>query len=225
MPESKQWQDAINTCALIAILRGLLPEDAGAVGGSLVNSGYTVIEVPLNSPRPLESIQQLSANYAAQAVIGAGTVLSASDVEASIAAGATLIVAPDLNPDVAEAAVSAGVTYCPGVATPSEAFAAIDLGAHALKLFPAELLTPKVVKAMHAVLPPATRTFPVGGIDTDNMGAYLTSGACGFGLGSSLFKAGRSIEDLTERADQLMQAFRDASRDVSLPVDSISDHG
>ena len=120
MPEPKQWQDAINTCALIAILRGLLPEDAVAVGGSLVNSGYTVIEVPLNSPRPLESIQQLSANYAGQAVIGAGTVLSASDVEASIAAGATLIVAPDLNPDVAEAAVSAGVTYCPGVATPGQ---------------------------------------------------------------------------------------------------------
>lgn len=215
MAEPKQWQDAIDTCALIAILRGLLPEDAKDVGGLLVNAGYTVIEVPLNSPRPLESIQRLSENFATQAVIGAGTVLSVSDVEASIAAGATLIVAPDLNPDVAEAAVNAGVTYCPGIATPSEAFAALDLGATALKLFPAELLKPEVVKAMHAVLPSTTQTFPVGGIDTDNMEAYLRSGACGFGLGSSLFKAGRSTEEMSERADRLLQAYRDACRHLS----------
>jgi len=200
---------------LIAILRGLLPEDAKDVGGLLVNAGYTVIEVPLNSPRPLESIQQLAANFANHAVIGAGTVLSVSDAEASIAAGATLIVAPDLNPDVAETAVSAGVTYCPGVATPSEAFAALDLGTTALKLFPAELLKPEVVKAMHAVLPPTTQTFPVGGIDTDNMDAYLRSGACGFGLGSSLFKSGRSMKEMSERADQLQQAYRDACRHLS----------
>lgn len=200
---------------MIAILRGLLPEDAKDVGGLLVNAGYTVIEVPLNSPRPLESIQQLAANFANHAVIGAGTVLSVSDAEASIAAGATLIVAPDLNPDVAETAVSAGVTYCPGVATPSEAFAALDLGTTALKLFPAELLKPEVVKAMHAVLPPTTQTFPVGGIDTDNMDAYLRSGACGFGLGSSLFKSGRSMKEMSERADQLQQAYRDACRHLS----------
>lgn len=193
----------------------MLPEDANDVGGLLVNTGYTVIEVPLNSPRPLESIQQLSANFAAHAVIGAGTVLSVSDAEASIAAGATLIVAPDLNPDVAEAAVSAGVTYCPGVATPSEAFAALDLGATALKLFPAELLKPEVVKAMHAVLPPTTQTFPVGGIDTDNMEAYLCSGACGFGLGSSLFKVGRSMQEMSECAERLQQAYRDACQHLS----------
>jgi len=142
------------------------------------------------------------------AICGAGTVVSPDMAEQAVAAGAEIIVCPDMNPGVAETLLERNVVYCPGVATPSEAFAALDSGATAIKFFPAEMILPSVVKAMHAVLPPATKTFPVGGIDTNNMGAYLKAGATGFGIGSSLYKPGRSIADLSERAAKLAAAFQ-----------------
>ena len=204
----EKFDQAVKELGLIAILRGVKPDEVVEVGHALYSQGYRILEVPLNSPDPYTSIERLVANMPADTVSGAGTVVSPDMAERAAAAGAQIIVCPDMNPGVAEVLADREIVYCPGVATPSEAFAALDNGAAVIKLFPAELLLPSVVKAMHAVLPPETRTFPVGGIDANNMSAYLKAGATGFGIGSSLYKPGRTIAELSERAAELAEAFK-----------------
>jgi len=192
---------------LIAILRGLTPAEAPAIGQALVSSGFAIIEVPLNSPEPLHSIATLT-RLLPSTLIGAGTVLRVQQVKEVHAAGGRLIVSPNFNPAVVAQALDLGMVVLPGVATPSEAFAALDAGAHGLKLFPAEMLSPATVKALRAVLPTTAALMPVGGITPDNMTAYLAAGATGFGLGSALYAPGRSSEQVHLTAQNFVNAFR-----------------
>jgi 2-dehydro-3-deoxyphosphogalactonate aldolase len=192
---------------LIAILRGLTPAEAPAVGDALVSSGFAIIEVPLNSPEPLQSIRALTSLFP-QTLIGAGTVLNAQQVKDVHAAGGRLIVSPNFNPAMVAQALALDMVVLPGVATPTEAFSALDAGAHGLKLFPAEMISPATVKALRAVLPKDAALMPVGGITPDNMAAYRTAGASGFGLGSALYAPGRSADQVRAAAQKFMQAFR-----------------
>jgi 2-dehydro-3-deoxyphosphogalactonate aldolase len=192
---------------LIAILRGLTPAEAPAIGQALVDSGFAIIEVPLNSPEPLKSITALTQQFP-QTLIGAGTVLNAQQVKDVHAAGGRLVVAPNFNPSVVAQALALNMVVLPGVATPTEAFAALDAGAHGLKLFPAEMISPATVKALRAVLPKAAALMPVGGIMPDNMAVYRAAGATGFGLGSALYAPGRSAEQVRLAAQNFVTAFR-----------------
>ena len=192
---------------LIAILRGLTPAEAPAIGEALVSSGFAIIEVPLNSPEPLHSITALTQQFP-QTLIGAGTVLNAQQVQDVHAAGGRLVVAPNFNPAVVAQALALNMVVLPGVATPTEAFAALDAGAHGLKLFPAEMISPATVKAMRAVLPKTAALMPVGGITPDNMAAYRTAGASGFGLGSALYAPGRSAAQVQEMAQAFARAWQ-----------------
>jgi len=203
----EQFKRALQQLPLVAILRGLTPEEAPAIGQALVDSGFALIEVPLNSPRPLDSIAALAAQHPNH-LIGAGTVLSAAQVREVQAAGGRIIISPHFDPAVVHEAMRLGLACVPGVATPSEAFAALNAGAHALKLFPAELITPPVLKAMRAVLPADVPLLPVGGITPDNMGSYLNAGANGFGLGSALYKPGQSAQEVSTAAQRFVKALR-----------------
>ena len=185
---------------LIAILRGLRPDEATPIGEALLEAGFVAIEVPLNSPEPLASIERLARAFGDRALIGAGTVLQAAEVEQVAAAGGQLIVMPHGDPAIIRAAKSRGLLCVPGVATPTEAFAALAAGADALKLFPAEALPPGVVKAWRAVLPKDLWLLPVGGITPETMAPYLEAGANGFGLGSALYRAGMSMADVARSA-------------------------
>lgn len=198
--------EALEHLPLVAILRGLQPTQAIDVGEMLVDAGFRVIEVPLNSPQPLQSIERLATALGDRAIIGAGTVRKPSDIGEVARAGGRLIVMPHADPSLIRQADHLGLFCIPGVATPTEAFAALDAGADALKMFPAEALPPAVVKAWRAVIRPPVRLLPVGGITPDNMAAYLEAGASGFGLGSALFKPDLSLPTLTDNA----QAFVDA---------------
>jgi 2-dehydro-3-deoxyphosphogalactonate aldolase len=193
---------------LIAILRGLRPEEAPAIGDVLYKAGFRVIEVPLNSPQPYDSIRLLRQSLPADCLIGAGTVLTAQQVNLVKEAGGQVIVMPHSDPKVLRAAKEAGLYLSPGVATPTEAFAALDEGADVLKLFPAEQMSPAVVKAWLAVLPAGTALIPVGGITPDNMSVFLEAGVKGFGLGSGLFKPGMSAADVAERAGAYVSAWK-----------------
>ena len=192
---------------LIAILRGLTPAEAPAIGEALVSSGFAIIEVPLNSPEPMHSIAALTKLFP-QTLIGAGTVLNAQQVKDVHAAGGRLVVAPNFNPAVVAQALALNMVVLPGVATPTEAFAALDAGAHGLKLFPAEMISPATVKALRAVLPKSAALMPVGGITPNNMAAYRAAGASGFGLGSALYAPGRSAEQVQEMAQAFEQAWQ-----------------
>jgi 2-dehydro-3-deoxyphosphogalactonate aldolase len=192
---------------LIAILRGLTPAEAPAMGEALVSSGFAIIEVPLNSPEPFKSIAALTQQFP-QTLIGAGTVLNAQQVKDVHAAGGRLVVAPNFNPAVVAQALALNMVVLPGVATPTEAFAALDAGAHGLKLFPAEMISPATVKALRAVLPKAAALMPVGGITPDNMAVYRAAGASGFGLGSALYAPGRSAEDVHEKAAAFVRTWQ-----------------
>ena len=192
---------------LIAILRGLTPAEAPAIGQALADSGFSIIEVPLNSPEPLQSITTLSALYPHK-LIGAGTVLNAQQVKDIHAAGGRLVVAPNFNPVVVAQALALNMVVLPGVVTPSEAFAALDAGAHGLKLFPAEMVSPATVKALRAVLPAHAALMPVGGITPNNMPAYKNAGANGFGLGSALYAPGRPAADVQAKAAEFVRAWR-----------------
>ena len=206
-PPSRALAQAMARLPLIAILRGLTPAEAPTIGQALVDSGFALIEVPLNSPEPLHSIAVLTAQFP-QALIGAGTVLNAQQVKDVHAAGGRLIVSPNFNPAVVAQALAMDMVVLPGVATPSEAFAALDAGAHGLKLFPAEMISPATVKALRAVLPKDAALMPVGGITPDNMAAYQSAGATGFGLGSALYAPGRSADQVCAAAQKFVQAFR-----------------
>lgn len=188
---------------LIAILRGVTPDEIVPVGRALYDAGFRVIEIPLNSPQPFESIRRLTAELGESCLIGAGTVLNEAQVAEVDAAGGRLIVSPNANLAVIRASKAAGLVSAPGVATPSEGFAALDAGADSLKLFPAEQLGPAVVKAWRAVFPKELALLPVGGITPDNMGPYLAAGANGFGLGSALYKPGLTTAQVSANA----QAF------------------
>jgi 2-dehydro-3-deoxyphosphogalactonate aldolase len=205
MNSTQEFSSMLRTSPLVAILRGLEPGEAVSVGGALVGAGFKLIEVPLNSPRPLESIAALAAAYP-DVLVGAGTVLNPAQVREVHAAGGRLIVAPNFNADVVREAVRLGMPCLPGVLTASEAFAALDAGATGLKLFPSEMISPAAVKALRAVLPAETLLLPVGGISISNMAAYRSAGADGFGIGSALFKPGISTAEVQQNALDFMAA-------------------
>src|SRR3954463_12486402 len=190
MSHIPEFDAAFARCPLVAILRGVKPDEVEAIGEALVEAGFMLIEVPLNSPDPLESIARLSRSFAGRAVIGAGTVLREHEVAAVRAAGGTMIISPNANIAVIASATAAGLVSLPGISTPTEAFAALDAGATALKLFPAEGASPSVLKAIRAVLPPGVRVLPVGGITAESLDPWLKAGAAGFGIGSALYSPG-----------------------------------
>lgn len=197
---------------LIAILRGIEPENALAALDTLTAAGFGIVEVPLNSPRPLESLRLMASHAAPDVLIGAGTVLTVEEVYGVAEAGARLIVSPNADIAVIARAKSLGLLSLPGVATPSEAFAALRAGADGLKLFPAEMLPPAALKAWLAVLPPGTVLIPVGGITPENMAGYASAGASGFGIGSSLYKPGVTPAELAEKASRFISQFRQIKR-------------
>ena len=190
----------LQQCPLVAIIRGVTPDDAEAIGAVIFDAGIRIIEVPLNSPDPLASVRRLADSLGDRALIGAGTVLDASQVAEVQAAGGRLIVSPNTNPSVIRATAAAGLISSPGYFTPSEAFTAIEAGAHALKFFPAEAATPAVLKAQRAVLPKDVPVIVVGGVQPDSLGSWREAGADGFGLGSGLYKPGQSPAETAEKA-------------------------
>lgn len=206
---SLTFTEALAACPLVAILRGLTPAEAPEIGAALVSAGFTLIEVPLNSPEPLASIRLMAEAFGDRALIGAGTVLSPADVDAVAEAGGRIIVMPHADLDVVRAAKARGLICTPGVATPTEAFAARAAGADALKLFPAEGIPPVIVKAWRAVLKDIP-LLPVGGIHAGNMAAYRAAGANGFGIGSALYAPGKSAAAVATDAQTLLTAARAA---------------
>ena len=208
MPEARRPDPHFAVLPLIAILRGIRPDEVISVGWALFEAGFRLIEIPLNSPEPLESIRRLAAELGDRAAVGAGTVLQAAHVTEIAAAGGTLIVSPNANPEVIRATKTAGLLSFPGVATPTEGFAALEAGADGLKLFPAEQLGPAVVKAWRAVFPADVPLVPVGGITPDNMRDFVAAGASGFGLGSAVYKPGQTAGQVGAAAAAHVAAWR-----------------
>jgi len=206
------FQRAFASCPLVAILRGIEPAEAVAIGQALYDAGFRLLEVPLNSPQPLASIAALRRALPADAEIGAGTVLDVDAVAQVAAVGGSLIVMPHSDAAVIQAAKAAGMACTPGVATPTEAFAALGNGADALKMFPAEQLGPQAVKAWRAVIAASIPLLPVGGITPDNMVTYMNAGASGFGLGSALFRPGDTAADVARQARSFIDVWRVLSR-------------
>ncbi len=207
MNAHEKFACAMQALPLVGILRGITPAEALPVGAALADEGWGLIEVPLNSPDPIQSIALLAAHQP-QALVGAGTVLTVQQVREVHAAGGQLIVSPNYNEAVVREAVQRKMVCLPGVLTPSEAFAALAAGAHGLKLFPAEMISPAAVKALRAVLPAQTLLLPVGGITPDNMAPYRAAGANGFGIGSALYKPGMKAEQVRAQARRFAPAWR-----------------
>ena len=198
---------AFASCPLIAILRGVRPDEVVAIGEELVAAGFTLIEVPMNSPDPLDSVGRLVAALGDRAMIGAGTVLTVDQVAAMRDAGGRMVISPNTNIDVIRASAAASLVSLPGIATPSEALVALDAGATALKLFPAEAASPTILKAMRAILPSDLRVLPVGGIVPEGMAPWRQAGAAGFGLGSALYKPGMTAGEVGARARAFVTAL------------------
>ncbi|WP_066660186.1 MULTISPECIES: 2-dehydro-3-deoxy-6-phosphogalactonate aldolase [unclassified Sphingomonas] len=194
-------------CPLIAIIRGVTPDAVEAVGDALVEAGIRIIEVPLNSPDPLASVERLSRRLGDAALIGAGTVLTVDQVTQVADAGGQIIVSPCVNPQVIAATAAAGLVSAPGYFTPSEAFTALEAGAHVLKLFPAEAASPAVVKAQRAVLPRDVPLVVVGGITPNAMAPYVAAGADGFGLGGALYRPGQASAEVAAQARAFVAAI------------------
>ena len=198
----------LDECPLIAIIRGITPNECEAIGDAIYEGGIRIIEVPLNSPDPLTSIQRLAKKFGDRVLVGAGTVLEPTDVGRVWDAGGRIIVSPDTNVDVIAATAAIDLIASPGYFTPSEAFAAVRAGATALKLFPAEAATPAVLKAHLAVIPKDIPVLAVGGVKPDNMRPWLDAGATGFGLGSGLYKPGQSDAETLEKARAYVAGVR-----------------
>ena len=196
---------------LIAILRGLTPAEAPAIGAALIEAGFGTIEVPLNSPDPLESITALARAFGDQALIGAGTVLSTADVNAVADAGGKLIVSPNCDTDVIAQTKARGLHSWPGIFTPTEAFAALNAGADGLKLFPGAMAGTAGLSAMRAILPHGTKVYAVGGAGPDNFGEWIAASADGFGIGSALYKPGLSTAEVATRAAAIVAAYKEAT--------------
>ncbi|MFT5111099.1 MAG: 2-dehydro-3-deoxyphosphogalactonate aldolase [Parasphingorhabdus sp.] len=204
---NQQWQQCFQDLPLIAILRGIQPGECLEIAKAIFDAGFRILEVPLNSPQPLESIALLAEKFPTQ-FIGAGTVTTVGAVDSCAQSGCKLVVTPNFNPKIAERVKQHDMIYYPGIATPSEAFMALEAGADGLKLFPAELISPAVAKALRAVLPLTTQLIPVGGITPDNMADYIAAGTNGFGIGSALYKPGKSVQDIRDSAQAFVTAFR-----------------
>lgn len=202
-----EFHRAFRRCPLIAILRGVQPDEVGTIGEALAEAGFTLIEVPLNSPRPLDSIACLARTLERRAIIGAGTVLTVEEVDAVAGAGGRMIISPNTDARVIAAAVERGLVAIPGFFTPSEALAALGAGAAALKLFPAEAASPNVLKAVRAILPPNVRVLPVGGITPAALAGWRTAGAAGFGLGSALYKPGMTAAEVAANASRFLETL------------------
>ena len=200
------------TLPLIAILRGVTPPEAPAIGEALVAAGVTTLEVPLNSPDPFDSIAALREALGDRATVGAGTVLSIADAEAVARAGGQIVVSPDCKPEVIARTKALGMQSWPGIFTPTEAFAALGAGADGLKLFPGNMAGPGGLKALRAVLPPGTRVYAVGGAGPDNFAEWIAASADGFGLGTALYAPGISAQDVGARAARIVAAYREALR-------------
>ena len=196
----------LTQCPLVAILRGVKPEEAVAIGAALERQGVVIVEVPLNSPRPMESIALLAREFGERLLIGAGTVMTTTQVTEIAAAGGKLIVTPHADAAIVRTAKLRGLLSVPGFFTPSEAFAMLAAGADGLKLFPSEAASPVVLRALRAVLPAGTAVLPVGGIDASNMAAWRAAGAAGFGIGSAIYKPGDSPETVGAKAHALVAA-------------------
>lgn len=197
----------LKSCPVIAILRGIKPDECLTIADTLYEAGVRIIEVPLNSPDPFESIQRLSAHFKGRAIIGAGTVLSVSDVEQLSRIGADIVIAPNFDPEVGKKAKSLGMIWLPGVLTPSEGLNALKLGADGLKLFPAEQVNIAVLKAWLSVFPIGTKIIPVGGVGASNSKEYLSVGAAGVGIGGSLFKPGDSVNQVKQSITQILSSL------------------
>ena len=208
MTPSEELKRRLAECPLIAILRGVTPAEAEAVGEAVFEAGIRIVEVPLNSPEPLASIERLARRLGDRALVGAGTVLDPAEVARVSGAGGRLIVSPGTFAPVVAATAAAGLVSLPGFFTPSEAFEALRAGAHGLKLFPAEAASPAMVRAQRAVLPAGVPLIVVGGVAPDNMAPWLEAGADGFGLGSGLYKPGQSAEATAARARLYVQGLR-----------------
>lgn len=199
---------SLKTFPFIAITRGITPDEASSITNILYEEGFRIIENPLNSPDPLTSIRKMSEAVGDTALIGAGTVTDPEQVVLVKEAGGKLIISPHFDPAIIRETKRQGLLSIPGVATPTEAITALKTGADALKLFPAELITPQIVKAIRAVLPPDTLLLPVGSITSENWQPYMTAGASGFGLGSSLYKKDVSLDQLRERAQAFGRSWK-----------------
>lgn len=202
------FEDAASECGIIAILRGIAPDAALAVGAALFQAGVSIVEVPLNSPEPFLSIALLADTLRGRMIVGAGTVLDVESVDRLKASGGEISVSPDCNPEVIARAVEVGLVPLPGVFTPTEAFAAIRAGARHLKLFPAEAASPGTVKAWRAVLPRDVKLYAVGGVTPANMRAWADAGCDGFGIGSNIYKPGMTADDAGRNASAFVAAWR-----------------
>lgn len=208
MNPKEELKRRLDECPLIAILRGVTPAEAEAVGDAVYEAGIRIVEVPLNSPEPLKSIEMLAKRLGERALVGAGTVLDAAEVARVKDAGGRIIVSPSTFAPVIEATAAAGMVSSPGFYTPSEAFEALRAGAHSLKIFPAEAASPAVVKALLAVLPRDIPLLVVGGVKPDTMRPWIEAGAAGFGLGSGLYKPGQSAAETAEKARAYVQGAK-----------------
>jgi 2-dehydro-3-deoxyphosphogalactonate aldolase len=204
----KEFLERLAAMPVVAILRGVRPQEVESIADAIIAAGVTLIEVPLNSPDPFASIALLAKTCVGRALIGAGTVLSTADVARCRDVGSQIIVSPNMRPDVIAASVAAGMISAPGCLTPTEAFTALEAGAHAIKLFPGEMVSPTVVKAVRAVLPQTATLLVVGGITAENAVTFQNAGASGFGVGGSIYRAGTSAQDAGRNTAAFTQALR-----------------
>lgn len=210
----RKFIEALEKMPILAILRGITPKDVISISKVLLSNGISALEVPLNSPDAFTSIRLLSEYFGKNSVIGAGTVMHPEEVDRLVEVGAQIVVSPNFNPDVVTATQQAGLISVPGVFTATEAFAALDAGANALKIFPGDGINPNVIRGLRAVLPESTHIVVTGGVNSNNLLSFLDSGACGAGIGSALYKAGQSPDVVGEQVGEFISAINDRKGDT-----------